>query len=287
MPQDFTRMRDEGSNSPFVARMFVGILEIRDLILMTNNDPRNIQITRQQFDKLYEPIRNSLEMSLISARTIAQLHNELRYLGLKGELIKNSTDGGRIFINNKGPILKKEFHSVVEHASIAIKTYLPKLLTEIFGFDIGFLYQKEKEFHKRINELRSDKLDPLGDYLFSVRFWTNQLIGELWNQMKHTYWKMDDPKLIVIEANRVHVLIPEIIGTPIDLLSFKIINRCCLLVEDLIVYGFQFHRSTPIIMMEIESSNRKEYGNKRFTPSPKFPGMRPTFHEFVEEFEIS
>ena len=47
---------NEGTNSPFIARLFLGLLDIRDLLEAGNIDPRNKQISRHQFDKLHYPL---------------------------------------------------------------------------------------------------------------------------------------------------------------------------------------------------------------------------------------
>jgi len=47
------RESEWGTTHPFIARMFVGILEIRDLTVMSSTDPRNRKVAPSHFDELY------------------------------------------------------------------------------------------------------------------------------------------------------------------------------------------------------------------------------------------
>lgn len=283
----FVKQADEGTNSPFVARMFLGILELRDLIIMTNNDPRNLQVTRENFDHLYEPVRSFLEIALDAARSLNKISIGLVETGHNGELAKLYPGGGFELINTKGTQIQKEFASVIEHSAIAIKNHLPKLMEQIFGIKIGFLFQNDPDFEKAISGLNSDGLIPLAHYLQSVRFWSNQLIKDIWNQSKHSNWKLNPPKLTIITLPIVHVDLPQVFDIPVNHYAFQVINRCCLLVEDLIVYGFQFHRSSPIGVMEIAHGERLQYQNRRFKAYRKLHGMIPSDPKFNDDLEIS
>lgn len=126
--------------------MFSGILEIRDLLIMTNNIPENNQITESQFYNLYEPLRNSLEIGLKASRSLNGICNGLIEDGKNEKLAIRNQEGGYSFINTKDAEIQKEFYSVIEHSSIAVKNHLPKLIKELYKLDIGFLFHKNKIF---------------------------------------------------------------------------------------------------------------------------------------------
>ncbi len=271
----FVKYSDEGTNSPFVARMFSGILEIRDLYINTNGDPRNKQITLGQFNKFYEPIRNSLEISLISTRALTEICSELSDAGRKGELTLLHPGGGFSLTNTKGPFIQKEFATVIEQSAIAIKNHLPRLVEYLFELKIGFLFQNEANFVKAMENLNNQNLSPLVQYFQSVRMWTDLLINGIWNKTKHSDWKLRSPDLKIIQLPEVQVNLPRVFDTPVDIFSLQTINWCCLLVEDLLVYGFNFHRFSPIRILEIPKEERIHHQKKRFQAYPKFQAPAP------------
>ena len=170
----YEKRSDEGSNSTFVARMFMGVLELRDLIIMSNNDPRNRQVDQNKFDQLYEPIRNSLEIALGDARSLKKLSSELIKSGRAGKLIKFYDNGGYELSNTKESQIQSGFTSVINHSSIAIKTHLQSFLKEICDFDIGFLFQKENLFKKQLDEFT---LISLHNYFKASRIWSENYLG--------------------------------------------------------------------------------------------------------------
>ena len=159
-------------------------------------------------------------------------------------------------------------------------------MSDLFGLKIGFLFQKEVNFNNGLENLNTECLTSLSHYLRSVRFWTNQLVNDIWNSAKHSDWKLSAPDLRIIELPAVQVNLPRVFDTPVDLFALQTVNRCCLLVEDLIVYGFHFHRSSPILIMEIPKETRIYHQNKRFQAYPKFQGMTISDPLFSDDLSI-
>jgi hypothetical protein len=287
MTYQFVRLSKEGTNSSFVARMFQGILEIQDLIIMTNNDPRNVQISEQQFFTLYEPIRSHLEIALKSSRDLNSICKNLIDDGLLGNLFKTYPDGGSELINTKQLDIQKEFDALISNSSIAIKTHLQRLLKEIYGFDIGFLFQKEKNFNEGLSNLELIDKKLITKYLQSVRKWTEQLINDIWNIGKHEYWRLNPIELKITKKPIVHVTLPKIFGMPIDSFAILTLNRCCKLVEDLIIYGFNNHRYSSIIIKEVPIKLRQKNKNRRFRAYPKTDEYILPQMVFIDEQEIT
>jgi hypothetical protein len=287
MPYLLTREFDEGTNSPFIARMFNGILEIRNLIDMSNDEiPINKQISKEFFDSLYDPIFQSLRISLISAREIDKLCNFYTDVNNRDQIVtfRNSVVE---FDKTKNIQIQKEFSSIIENSSIAIKNHLQALLKEVFDLNIGCLFQSEDNFNQGIATLAEYKLFVLARYLKSIRFWTHHLIEEIWNGSKHKKWKLDSVGL-KLETNSGHkIILPEINNTPVNIFSNQLVNRCCLVVENLIVYGVLYNRSIPINVVEIPKMDRYVYLNKRFKVIPKIPGVNIWVSEFYDDYEIT
>lgn len=278
---------DEGTNSKFTTRMFLGVIELRNHLEMTNNDPRNIQINKDRFDQLYDPIRNSLEIALLSCRKLNSVCNRLINDGLEGKLITSHSGNSFELIDNQFPIIQKEFLSVVSNSSIAIKNHLQVLLKEVYSFDIGGLFTNDKDFNNKfINNLSNNGQSQIVDYFVFVRSWSNQLINEIWNESKHSNWNLEPTKFDTTYKPRVFVDLPLVKEVPINIYAYQILNRSCVLVEDMLVHGFNFYRNSPILFLEIDNKFRSDHQNRRFQPSPKLSGMVIPIPFFKDTIEI-
>lgn len=280
------KLADEGTNSPFIARMFAGILDLRHLIVITNNNPLNIQITKRQFDRLYEPIRSNLSIALEAARSLNTISNQLIEDGLQGKLVETFSDGNFGFVNTRGPLIQKEFDSLVEHSVVAIRTHLNRFLTDIFDIDIGKLFDKKSRFEAYLQELNLQNSGDLSAYLKDIRSWSDPLIDGIWNQTKHANYRLSEPLLELMAFPNVTVTLPQVCNTPVNRYGFKTINRCCIFVEDMIVYGFQYLRHSPIRIIEIPLVDRPRYENKRFRADIKSPTNQLWSLSFKDDMEI-
>ena len=79
------KLADEGASSPYMARIFVGILHLRDQVYP---DPTK----RNSFDAPYDYVTSALESTRESARKLAALWNSNQDKVASGEIAK--IDGG-------------------------------------------------------------------------------------------------------------------------------------------------------------------------------------------------
>lgn len=129
------KIMDIGTEEPFVARLFSGLMDLRDFSLQQRMKSHEIDNVRRNFDKLYEPVLNALIQVFESARRI----RELIY-----KHIKDLNDGKIVDFQNIGfqindcidRELRDDTAKFLINSTIAIKTHQKLLL--FMGVDIGF-----------------------------------------------------------------------------------------------------------------------------------------------------
>ena len=152
------KFSDVGTGNPFVARIGPGLIQILEATSFKNRNEINDAIFTVLFDVLVP--------AFISLREIRKIES--------GEVEK-------IIIN-----LNKHYFNLFNHLWVAYKDRMPKV-TELLGFDIGFLFQNEKNFNEGVEKFLSSKgdlpgidvnfTDMLGD---ERRTWQN-ILGEIRN----------------------------------------------------------------------------------------------------------
>jgi len=133
------KFAEEGSRSPFMARIFMGVSRLRDVIFPDSK-------SRDPYDKAYEVVM----MTLLNARASA---TEIRAMVEKHISAVNAGQIARI----QGPNiqvdesvdkeLRKEFENFMNLSVRVLKTGMQKV-TETLQANIGFLFKKQQAFEK-------------------------------------------------------------------------------------------------------------------------------------------
>lgn len=106
-----SKIADEGSSTPFMARLFMGVMMLRDRVFVGKD--------RDAFDKPYESALTSLSHARATAKEINQLLTEHEMKVINGEAARMS---GRIInVDGIDPALRKHTANFVTSLGRSLK----------------------------------------------------------------------------------------------------------------------------------------------------------------------
>jgi len=244
---------DEGTSSPFIARLFLGLCTLRDQTIADKS-------LRQSFDKVFEGIIGGLQNLRTTARSITTLyssHSEGVASGKAARVVN-----GDIYIDE--PIdaeLRRLTESFINTASRIVKERM-KELVKLLDVNIGFLFQKGGAFNNGIARLRPT--DPaLGDYLIATRAkWCARLMM-VRNSLEHETWSLPHVRHEQAGAN-ARAIEPLIDGQPVTEFVAQMLDRVCCFVEELSTHAMQRRMQHDVSLTEIPLSERLPENAARF-----------------------
>ena len=269
--QKFT---DDGSSSPFMARLYMGILRLRDVVFPD-------RANRDAFDKPYHFVMETLLNTRTASQDITQMVAEHFNKLAKGEV--GQLRGHKIHIEQTiDKELRKEVENVLNGAVRALKQGMPDV-TKALQVNIGFLFKKQYHFEKGVAAL--EKSDPLlAAYLRENRKWSERLIASR-NAIEHEGWIL--PKVRYMEASGIiRAEEPEVSGQKVSEFVKFIMDRLNCFVEDVTAHCLQAEMPEDISVTEIPISQREAELPERFRLTLTEGGMpvwRLSYH--LSKFE--
>ena len=258
------KILNEGTQSPFIARLFSWMLTMRDILIQQDSlstDPHNI---KDHFDKYFEPLRQSLINQRNSARNIIALIQEHNNKLANNQLI-TYINGGISINYNIDNLINTEIKSFIINGNIAIKSNLQKLLKKLFDLDIGYLFQEDKNFNNGIQRLRTENDSSIADYLMQTRkIWLKSFVS-IRNDIEHNGYEIQKIKYQQIYNSFVSVEYPILLGFSLDEFVRTYHNHVCLVTEDLMAYAFTRIITLPIFLSEIPYHFRNPSNCERFS----------------------
>jgi hypothetical protein len=254
------KVADEGTKSPFIARVFMGILKLRDAV---NPDPAQ----RAKFDESYEVVLSALQTARKSAQNIVQLWQEHCRKITSGEVAR--LQGQMIHIDESiDAELRKEVESFVIAAGRTLKEGVQKVAAEA-QIDVGFLFQKQSAFDARAVAL--EKTDcPLANYFRQTRAWSERL-QQSRNDIEHKGWIL--PRVTYSrQGNMVTPAEPSIAGQHVGEFVKFMLDRVICFVEELAAHCLQKQMHPLITITEIPFVQRLEEAPERFRVTPSIGG---------------
>jgi hypothetical protein len=243
---------DEGTSSPFVARLHLGILRLRDAVFSGPTE-------RNNFDKHYRFVIDAMVNARSLVNNIIKLTEDHFGDIAKGNIV--DVRGNTIRIKETiDKELRKDFESFLNSAVRVIK-YGMQNLTEALQANIGFMFKKQQTFEKGIAEL--EKTEPLlAAYLREARKWSGELI-HLRNDIEHSGWVL--PGLTYKEVSgKIHAEEPELSGQTLSEFVQFMLDRLACFVEEVTTYCLQAKMPEGISITEIPLSQRESINPQRF-----------------------
>jgi hypothetical protein len=245
------KFADEGTKSPFMARIFLGILQLRDSVF--SNEKREL------FDKTYDSVLNNILHTRDSSNEIAQLISDHLSKVASGEI--GQLRGSTIQIDKSiDKELRKEVEAFLNSAVRTLKQSMQDL-AKTMGVDMGFLFKKQSTFEEGQRKLEAMNR-PLAIYLRETRLWSEQLINSR-NAMEHEGWTLPRVKYSV-DSGVITADEPEISGQKVTEFVKFIFDRLSCFVEEVTVHCLQTLMPAGTSITEIPISLRDPDNLLRF-----------------------
>lgn len=248
------KFADEGSRSPFMARLFLGVMQLRDAVF-PQQEP-----SREQFDKAYEFVVMTLLNTRTSAQEIMRMVSEHKQKVAAGTIAR--LRGYNIEVDeNITKELRKEVETFLNSAVRVLKQGMQNV-ANVLGCDIGFLFKKQTAFENGIAALKKkDAL--LAAYLVETRKWSERLIVSGRNALEHTGWMLPQVRYSRT-ADGIRVEEPQIEGQSISEFVSLMLDRLSCFVEETITHCLQERLPTGLSVTEIPLPDRDPQVPLRF-----------------------
>lgn len=269
-----SKLADEGTSSPFMARLSLSPLKLRDAVQLEHSK-------YQAFGKTFEFVIMTLMNTRTTAHNIVEMMAEHTRQIAAGEIARLQ---GHIIRIDK-PIdreMRREVDDFLNNAVRVIKHGMQNL-TNALQINIGLLFKQDNAFESGVTAL-AKKHPALAAYLRETRKWSARLILSR-NNIEHDGWML--PKLEYKEnAGKIDMEEPHISGQPVTEFVQYMLDRLCCFVEEMTVYALQAQMPEGISITEIPLSLRDPRCAERFQPALVLGGTplwSITYHESVFE----
>jgi len=248
------KVGDEGTASPFVARLFSGVLNLR-------NQAHLGKELHEKFDKAYEGVLTGLQNIRTESKQVIEMYSSHRQRVERGEGVKVA--GTTIQVEE--PIyreFRKQFESVIGTAGRVSKDRMQEVLRTL-GVEIGFLFKQQDTFEKEIAKLKPQNPE-LADYLTQTRAkWSQRLVLQR-NAIEHQGWALPRVHYVLETQGKVRAIEPFIDGQPVTEFIAYMVDRVCCFVEELSAHALQAKMARGLSISEIPIAERKEEIKERF-----------------------
>lgn len=249
------KVADEGSQSPFIARLMIGVLKLRDIAGLDAN-------ARAKFDEPYDVVLTSLNTARNAAQILIQTWHEHARRVAEGQAARLQRN--QIHIDETvDRELGRQTDAFLNAAVRALKQGMQSVSVEL-GINIGFLFQKQPAFEAGVAALRAT--DPvLADYLSQARQWTDVLVTRR-NAVEHEGWSLPDA-VYGRTADSVSVTEPMVDGRPVSTYVAFMLDRLLWFVEDVTTYCFVRLFPPEVRLTELKPERRRPEIPERFRPT--------------------
>jgi len=255
------KFRDEGSSSPLMARLLMGLSRLRDAVFQD-------RAKRDAFDKPFMLVIENFLTALDTSREIVQMLTEHFDNLRKGDAAQ--LRGPNIHV--EAPIdkaLRKEVENFLTSAVRALKQGMQEV-TKVLQFDIGFMFRQQSTFEKGAASL-SRTHPHLASYVREARKWSERLVNSR-NDIEHNGWTL--PKLKYAETGSVVTATePEVSGQRVSEFVTFTADRLACFIEEVTVHCLQTMMTGGISVTEIPLSERVPELPERFRLTVETGGM--------------
>jgi hypothetical protein len=254
---------DEGTNSPFYARLMLGVFRMRE--------PIEDVAVRDRFDKAYEPTLATLSSARDYAKDLLDLWSIHQKKIMTREIVEVSGNQIRI-TENVDRQLKRNFEGFVNVAARTLKQCMQNL-TKQCGTDIGFFFAKDGACRDGIQRLRAT--DPLlADYLTQARTWSHPLMILRNEDLEHGAG-INLRVICVTENGIVSAREPEIHGERLSVFVPRVMDRVACFVEEVTVHHLQRAIPQGVTIAEVPLADRPPEVVERFRLTVSVGGLSP------------
>ncbi len=258
------KFADEGSSSPFMARLLLSLFKLRDAAL-PEGDPRD------RFDKAYPAVTAPLLDARARVKKIGALWEDHVRRVQAGEAAR--VRGHAIHVDeNVDHELGQEADGFLNAAVRALKTGMQGVALEL-GVNIGFLFQKQAPFEAGLGALAAQD-PPLAAYLEQARAqWSETLVNRR-NAIEHEGWRLPDVTY-VRAGSGVGANAPLVDGQAIAPYATSMFDRLSCFVEEVTAHLLQRRLMDGVTITEVPRDQRAGEAPERFRVTLAIGGLTP------------
>jgi hypothetical protein len=252
------KFADEGASSPFMARLFIGVLKLSDIL----------GTEKQGFEAAYHALITTLLEIRTTAEEISNAYADHVNKIAAGTIVQKQGPTIRITESIDRDLSKK----VGEFLTGATRSFKDKMqrATNAIGVNIGFLYQKADSFERGVAAFAQVDA-PLAAYLCEARRWGDGLVGAR-NRLEHGGWQL--PRITYTEnAGTITASEPAINGQSVTEFVKQMTDRLLCFVEDVTIHCIQRRMPPGLSVTEIPPRQRLVEMPMRFQPTLANGGM--------------
>ena len=247
------KMADEGTSTPFIARMYMGLMRLRDVIY---TDPKE----RFEFDKMLDQTYSPLIAARTTAGEITEMWEAHSRKVASGEIARLERNIIRVE-EDLSRDLRRLVESFVYSAARAFKEGMKNFGREM-GKEISFMFQKQATYERGLESLRATD-SALADYLREARTSWSQRLIETRNAIDHDGWAL--PRIeYQARSGAVEAKQPLIDGQPtLEFVEFMLDRLSCF-VEEFTTYCLQCRMPQGVAITELPLAERLPESPERF-----------------------
>lgn len=254
------KVSDEGTQEPFVARLLMGILELRDHALRSLFRGTDFEKHRIEFDEKYDPVLTALKVIRQAAKEIAFLVCEHAAEIASGAIVEFQRNAVNFRKNIDGP-LHEATARLLANGVIALRHVQD--VTKMFGINIGGFFQRPENFERHMDALKGQHR-ALEQYLrASRRVWSEQFIQQR-ADLEHNAWTLPQVHYEQSGPKAFKVREPDVCGLPVSEFAVLSSRRLFGFVENVVVYTFKTALDGPLTIFEIPHKQRDPHFPRRF-----------------------
>jgi hypothetical protein len=258
------KFADEGSSSPFWARLFMGILRLADVVFPDAGK-------REEFHKIIDLLINELLNTRSVVREINKLWSDHARKIAQGEIVR--VEASIVHISeNIDAELRRQTESFLNTATRALKNSMQDVAT-FFGVNIGFLFQNQNLFVQAVEQLAITDV-ALAEYLRQTRTNWSQTLLTRRIALEHDRWML--PKVTYSRhGDGARAIEPQIAGQPVSQFANFMLDRLFCFVEEISVHCLERRMPHGVTITEIPLSQREAEKPERFQVTITPGGMLP------------
>jgi hypothetical protein len=254
---EIRKLMDEGSSEPFIARLWIGLLELSESVFGLYPDK---PARKQKYQELYRPVLENVGLARSAALKIVHTIQEHRRQIEAGSVISRQHAGYSVDQTIDLEV-REQFSLFLNSGVRALKSL--QVLTRWFEVEIGHLYQKESKFVIGQKALSDTGHPMLSEYLNQSRSGWLEAFVELRNDYEHAGGRLGDFGYD-IDGLSCTLNEPCVCGEGVSAYSSGVIESLWVFVEEILVYCLYFRLPDGLIVSEIAESERPEAIPRRF-----------------------
>lgn len=256
------KIADEGTGEPYIARLWSGAMELRDLLLREHAlSDLDFAVRRRHFDERYQPLLDGLSASRKHSASVGELVAGHKARVATGAVISRQRNA--LQINETIHIeLQEQVAAFLSSAARATKAV--HVLMSYLGLDIGFLFQKRQEFASALEHLRATGDVELANYLELTRSGWSEVLIERRHSLEHKGWRLPDLRYVEQPDGTVRLVEPEVDGQAVSTFVARMTNHLLGFAEDLLALAVQRGIARVGDLIDIPPEHRNPVHVKRF-----------------------